>query len=154
MSKNYKNRFHLFTLSSFGKKILIIPSFYIIVLIISACSSATDPDESSAILKTEQAQYLQTDTINVILVNHTSDNYLYALRCGVYLEMYFQKLENGTWSENKWFWYMSLRCPSVIDTLKPGDSFKYALPAEWFKDSGSFRLITDDLHSNTFTIAE
>jgi hypothetical protein len=152
MTNFFKNTFHLFAILSFREKILIIPSFYIIVLIISACSNATNPDESSVIIKTGQEEYLQTDTINVILSNHTSDNYLYALRCGGYLEMFFQKLEKGTWSENKWFWYMSLRCPSVIDTLKPGDSFKYALPAEWFKDSGSFRLIMDDLHSNTFTI--
>ncbi len=134
-----------------GKRNRIFLLFSVLFLFFN-CSNTTTPDTNIVTLNTDKTSYIANDTIAVSIKNNTKDNYNFLLRCGGYLEMFFQKYENGKWSENKWFWFMSLRCPSVVDTLLPSNTFKYKLPVEWFKDTGEFRLQINDIYSNNFYI--
>lgn len=132
------------------------PSFFygilVLVIFIPGCLLNPDSDGPSVEFFTNQTYYLSTDTLTVVLKNNSTDVLNIELRCADYLEMYFQKRENGQWSENRWFWYMSLRCPTFSDSILPWQSYSYKLPAEWFHDSGVFRLVMEPYYSNAFFI--
>lgn len=85
--------------------------------------------------------YLQSDSIRSAILNKTDSDIVVGLRCGYYLEMSYQKLLKGQWSENKEFSYMMLRCPTHAYTIKPHEKYDFSLPATLFSSTGSFRLL-------------
>ena len=139
-----------------GQSKLITPfSFTLLALILLGCS--TDPsnpniNEDSINLMTTKTSYFSSDTITTRIENDSTNAYFFGLRCGEYLEMFYQKKLNGEWSENQWFWFMSLYCPTTIDSIISGETYEYDLPAEWFEDIGTFRLNVGELYSNQFKI--
>ncbi len=137
--------------SQYNGKLFFLCSF-VSAIFITGCSTNPYTDEYSIDFLTDQTSYISTDTITVVIINDSTDVFNIGLRCGEYLEMFFQKKKDGEWSENQWFWYMSLRCPTEIDSILPNESYSYELPAEWFDDVGTFRLIMRQWYSNGFTI--
>jgi hypothetical protein len=94
--------------------------YYSILLIFFAvgCEDSLSTGEDSKItFYTSSDSYSTTDSIKVFIENHTQSNFYISLRCGGYLEMYYQKKEDSTWSKNLWFSWMSLKCVTVIDTI-------------------------------------
>ena len=152
MHKKSKKNFRFLKRPCSFKYFLYTFLFSTAVILLFSCSNSTNPEMPPISVTTDQNKYLQSDTITVFLKNNSTDVYYFGLRCGGYLEMFYQKLDEGKWSENKWFFYMSLKCYTAPDSLKTGEQFSYKLPAQWFEDSGSFRLVLNDLYSNTFTI--
>ena len=57
--------------------------------------------------------------------------------------MSYQKKENSHWSDNLLFGYMSLHCPTVLDTIQANSTFTHSIPAEIFESTGTFRLLVD-----------
>ena len=133
-------------------KLLFFTGIVISIIFITGCSTEPDIEEHSFEFLTTQTNYLTSDTITVTIINDSTDVFDFGLRCGGYLEMFYQKEENGEWSDNQWLWYMSLLCPTIIDSVKSGESFSYEMPAEWFKGTGTFRLILGEYYSNRFIL--
>ena len=100
-------------------------------------SKSLDPINFS----TERASYAKSDSINLTLKNDSDGYITIGLRCGRYLEMSYQKKEDDQWSDNLWFGYMSLGCPTMLDTIQASDTFTELLPARRFDTSGTFRLL-------------
>ncbi|RMI08674.1 MAG: hypothetical protein D6681_07850 [Calditrichaeota bacterium] len=120
------------------------------------------PDE--IVFVTDKLFYTSADTLQLRLINNSESGIIIGLRCGGYLEMFYQKKEDDHWSENLWFSYMSLRCVTVVDTVPRNETFFYPLPADMFDSTGIFRLLvgvydqeTDSsmtIFSNPFKIVE
>jgi len=85
--------------------------------------------------------YAGSDTIKISLFNKSDSDIAIALRCGHYLEMSYQKSENGHWSQNKELSYMMLKCPTHSHTIKPHEKYECSIPSALFKSMGSFRLL-------------
>ncbi len=102
------------------------------------------------------------DTINLNLKNNSNFDAAVGLRCGSFLEMFYQKKQDGDWSDNLWFWYMPLLCPTHLDTIERNTTFEYSIPTEIIDSTGTFRLLVDvhilkrdtnvTVFSNTFKI--
>ncbi len=96
---------------------------------------------SSLALSFSKSSYAETDTIHLSILNKTDSDIVIALRCGFYLEMSYQKSENGHWSENKELGYMTLGCPTRMYTIKPHEKYNYSMPSAMFNSTGSFRIL-------------
>lgn len=93
------------------------------------------------------------DTIYLKIDNTTDTNFEIALRCGQFLEMFYQKKENNNWSDALFFSYMYLKCPTFIDTIKSNDSFQSLIKVDLFETTGTFRLVLNNsVSSNSFEI--
>lgn len=111
---------------------------------------------------TSKRSYTELDNINIVINNKSNSDIVLFLKCGVFLEMSYQKKENNVWSDNLWFWYTSARCLTLSDTLKVDGTFNYSIPSEIFESTGEFRLLLDyydpiedkvvNVVSNTFEI--
>jgi hypothetical protein len=118
----------------------------LLFLLINSCqkqSTGIDDSLDQISFSTDTFSYTELDTINLFLENESDYNIIIGLRCGGYLEMFFQKKENRHWSDNLWFWYMSLRCPTSVDTVQSNSRFTHSIPAEIFNSKGTFRLLVD-----------
>jgi len=115
----------------------------LLFLIIISCGNLTKTENSlnQINLETDKTFYSKTDSINIILENGSNYDILVGLRCKTYLEMYYQKKELDIWSDNLNFWYMSLGCLTVIDTIKPNSTFNYSMKSEIFDSTGIYRLV-------------
>ncbi len=132
---------------------LYFSSFVLFVFL--SCESPTSTDDNQIIFRTVENSFSTTDSIKVIVENRTNSDYKIALRCGYYLEMYYQKRENNIWSKNLWFSWMASKCYSVLYTIKEDNSFQFIIPFEEIGIRGTYRLIlaTDTLMiSNSFEI--
>jgi hypothetical protein len=147
-----------------------IISFIFFLFIIIGCQEPTAINENlsnkssldNVIFSTDKSIYTKTDTIKAEIDNRSSSDILIFLRCNFFLEMYYQKKGYVVWSENLFFSYMSLRCPTHIDTLKSHNTFKYSISSKEFESTGEFRLLLDysdskanesfSVYSNTFAI--
>jgi len=120
--------------------ILILP--FILLLVVGCADQSTDPVTSSEQLRfsTDRTSYAASDTIRLSLDNNSQSDITVGLRCGWYLEMFYQKRENEVWSGDLWFPYMSLRCMSIPETVSMNTAFGHSLPAEIFYSTGTFRL--------------
>lgn len=113
----------------------------------------TDISDNKISFITDKESYYADDTIKITLANNTDSILIIGLRCGTTLEMFYQVKENNSWSENKFFDFMALKCLTLIDTVRSNENFFQPLPASAFKSPGTFRLVlNDDIISNTFII--
>ena len=101
----------------------------------------TEKTSSPLELSFSKSSYAESDNINLSILNKTDSGIVIALRCGFYLEMSYQKAENGNWSENKELWYMELKCPTHLYTIKPHKKYDFSVPSAIFNSTGSFRLL-------------
>ncbi|RMF58444.1 MAG: hypothetical protein D6748_08700 [Calditrichaeota bacterium] len=92
---------------------------------------------------TDKETYSPSDTLLLTLTNNSENDIEIALRCGLYLEMFYQQKLDGSWSENLWFPFMSLRCPTLTDTVQAMSLYTYPFPADMFDSTGVYRLLLD-----------
>lgn len=133
----------------------VLNTFFLFVFIFLGCEELITEENGLRDISftTDKASYTSVDTIYFQVDNRTDTSYTIALRCGRHLEMAFQKKENGIWSDDLLFSYMYLKCPTFIDSIKSGASFKSSLTPELFESAGTFRLILNNtVISNTFQI--
>lgn len=119
---------------------------FCILLLISVLSCQDQFAEKNKLsgpisFSTDSQSYMKSDTINLTLQNDSNDYITIGLRCGRYLEMSYQKKENSRWSDKLSFEYMSLRCPTMLDTVQEKGAFTELLPASRFDSEGTFRLM-------------
>jgi len=100
----------------------------------------TNPSDEIT-FSTDRLSYAESDTIHLSLKNNSAVDITSGLRCGAYLEMFYQKREIEKWSDNLWFWYMSLRCPTHLNTIKAKTTFAHSIPAAILDSTGTFRLL-------------
>jgi len=115
---------------------------FIFLQVVGCADQGTDPVTSLEQIRfsTDAPSYATSDTIRLSLENNSQSDITVGLRCGWYLEMFYQKRENEVWSDNLWFPYMSLRCVTVPKIVKMNTTFGHSLPAEMFYSTGTFRL--------------
>ena len=113
--------------------------FIIVVGCQNSISTGNATDRIS--FRSDKTSYSISDTIDIILKNESYSKILIGLRCGGYLEMFYQKKEENIWSDNLSFWYMSLRCLTVVDTLESNNIFNYSLESAIFDSTGTYRLV-------------
>ena len=92
------------------------------------------------VFSTDKASYAPSDTLTLVLTNNTKSNAIIGMRCATYLEMFYQKHDTNGWGDTLWFPYMSLRCVTLLDTVKVNSTFRHRLPAGLFYATGTFRL--------------
>jgi len=124
----------------------------VIAISVPGCSTEPSADNSAVSLVTTRSNYFTSDTVQVKIINESPDTYSFGLRCGEYLEMFYQQKIDVEWSEDKWLFYMSYLCPTLIDSIQTGEDFTYNLPAEWFEEVGTFQISIGELYSNKFRI--
>jgi hypothetical protein len=123
---------------------IIFPSILLSLIIIGCQDPATTENSLNQIkLQTNKSSYSKLDSINIVLHNKSDSDILISLRCGNYLEMFYQIKEINVWSDNLWFWYMSLRCETVIDTIGQNSVFNYSIKSEIFDSTGTYRLVLE-----------
>jgi hypothetical protein len=105
----------------------------------SQSTESTSPDQITFV--TDRISYAPSDTISLSLRNNSADDITTGLKCGLYLEMFYQEKGIQNWSDNLWLPYMSLRCPTDVNTVRARTTFTHAVPAEMFHSTGTFRLI-------------
>jgi len=93
------------------------------------------------VLSFNKSSFSESDTLNFSITNKSDSDIVISLRCGLYLEMAYQKEEDGHWSENMELWYMALRCPTHLYTIKPHEKYDFSLQSSRFNSKGSFRLL-------------
>jgi hypothetical protein len=129
----------------------------LVILIAIGCEDPLATNNNEIVFHTTSNFYSTTDSITVIIENNTCCNFEIALRCGEYLEMYYQKRENNAWSDNIWFTWMTLKCLTFLDTIKSDNNFQFVIPADEIKISGTYRLIlanNTSVISNSFEIKQ
>ena len=130
----------------------------ICLLLVSFTVSCQDPissDNNQITFHTRNNSYLTTDSITVFIENDMNSDFEIFLRCGSYLEMYYQKKDNYSWSKYIWFSWMSLKCFSDPATIKAHDIYEFTIPSEEINIIGTYRLILANdtsFISNTFEI--
>lgn len=149
------------------KKVIRIGTYLVLIFFLAflnSCESATGVgnSENQVSLETDKTSYTVSDSINIVLNNNSANDIIVGLRCGEYLEMDYQQKEGDTWSGNRMFWYMSLLCPTKIDTIKSKQKYDVLLKTEFFKVKGIFRLVLryrltvlnkeEKIYSNAFEI--
>ena len=114
----------------------------LLFLVAFGCKSPTTTDNllDQVIFQTDQISYTKSDSINIDLENKSYFDIEIGLRCGLYLEMFYQKKENNIWSDDLQLWDGTLRCPTIADTLQPNNSINLFIKSEKFNSTGTFRL--------------
>lgn len=136
-------------------RIVIYFCLFLIFFVIGCEEPLSTTENNRILFRTTKNSYFTTDSINVFVKNNTFSDFEIALRCGGYLEMYFQKKENDTWSKNLWFSWMSLRCYTAIDTLKKDNTFEFTIPSDEIDIGGTYRLLLANdtsIVSNSFEV--
>lgn len=115
----------------------------LLFIIVVGCQNSISTGNATDLIsfRTDKTSYSISDTIDIILKNESYSKILIGLRCGGYLEMFYQKKEENIWSDNLSFWYMSLRCLTVVDTLESNNIFNYSLESAIFDSTGTYRLV-------------
>jgi len=124
----------------------------LLLLVISCQKDATGINGSVDQIKfsTNKNFYTQSETIEAKLTNNSNVNIIFETRSGCMI-MYYQKKENNDWSDILYFYFSSLRGPSIADTLKPNSSFTQSMPPNIFDSTGTFRLVVDLIKIEGFT---
>jgi hypothetical protein len=128
----------------------------LLAFILTACDNSTDTGIiiNQITLKTEKSVYTAADSIKIVLENSAEGDISFGLRCNHYLEMEYQKKEGSKWSDNKSFWYLTLKCATFLYTLKPQKIYYYKTDSKIFDGNGIFRIVfnynaVDKLESKT-----
>ena len=133
----------------------IISYSLLIIFFALGCQEPVSSDNNQIVFRTKSNSYLTTDSIAVFIENDMNSNYEIALRCGSYLEIYYQKKDNGSWSNYLWFSWMSLKCVSVPDTIKGHNNFQFIIPSNEINENGTYRLVLandNSIISNSFEV--
>ena len=134
----------------------MIPYSLLIIFVAIGCEEPLSTKGNNQIVfHTTDNSYFTTDSVKVFIKNNTLSDFKIALRCGGYLEMYYQKKENNTWSNNLWFSWMSLTCFTTINTIKKYNAFEFTIPSDEIDVSGTYRLILANdtlIVSNSFEV--
>ena len=135
---------------------VIISCSLLIIFFASCCKvQLSTADNNRVVFHTVKKTFFTTDSIETLIENNSDSNFDIIIRCGSYLEMYYQKKENDTWSENLWFSWMSLACRSTPETIEKNSNFQFIIPSNEINASGTYRLILANdtsLVSNSFEI--
>lgn len=135
---------------------VVISYGLLLIFFAIGCGEPLSTTENNRIVfETQTNSYFTTDSITVFIENNTSSKFEIALRCGAYLEMYYQKKGNSTWSEYLWFSWMSLKCPTTFEAVEENNSFKFTIPSQEIDVSGTYRLILANdtsIVSNSFEV--
>ena len=131
-------------------------SFLFFTFFIMYCSNQVTNSEVSnnqVSFFTDRQSYSENDTIIVTIDNESDSTLMIGLRCGGTLEMFYQKMENNNWSDNMYFYYMTLRCPTIMDSVLSNEKFSQPFLSSIFDSSGTYRLVLNEtIFSNSFTI--
>lgn len=143
----------------------IFISLVLYILLSTGCQKESSDINNSLdqiSFSTDKFLYSEKDSIDLYLNNKSDINIEIGLRCGFYMEMSYQKKVNGQWSDNLWFGYMFLRCPTHLYIVQALNTFTHSLSAEIFNSKGTFRLLvkvyvpdidsTETIISNVFVI--
>lgn len=124
----------------------------LLLLVISCQKDTTGINGSEEQIKfsTDKSSYTQSDTIEAKLTNNSDVNIILETRTGCMI-MYYQKKENKGWSDILYFYFSSLRGPSIADTLNPNRSFTQSMLSNIFNSTGTFRLVVDLIEIDGFT---
>ena len=87
-----------------------------------------------------KTSYSVNDTITINILNKSDEGIELSLRCGTYLEMSYEKMEGEEWSGKREPWYMNLKCMTRMQSLGPGKSYTFSLPAGKIGEVGSYRF--------------
>ncbi len=115
-------------------------------MLILSCEKNPTSIKTSANLfsvSTDKNSYTESDSIFINIENKSDFDVILGFRCTYQnLEMYYQK-QNGTndWSDTLWFDYMSLKCMTLLKTVKSNKTLKHSLFTGEFKSKGKFRLL-------------
>jgi hypothetical protein len=126
-------------------KSIIIISFVFTLSVVGCKDQPTDSGNSLEQISftTNSNSYTEHDTIALSLKNNSSSDIIIGLRCGIYLEMFYQRKANQEWGDSLGFSYMSFRCLTELDTILMKNSFAHLLPATMLDSTGTFRLVID-----------
>jgi len=119
--------------------------YILLLLMVINCHKDTtgiNVSEYQINFSTNKSLYTKSDTIEAKLTNNSDVNIIFETRSG-YIVMYYQKRENYGWSKNLYFYFSSLRGPSISDTLKPNCSFTQTMRGDDFNSAGILRLVID-----------
>lgn len=122
----------------------LIVSLFSVALVLGCAKEPTDVVSLPAkvVVTTEKNVYHLSENVAFNIKNYSGFPLILGFRCGFpHLEMYYQRKENNQWSDTLWFDYMSLRCPTVSDTLAANLPFSSAIPASEFGGVGTYRLL-------------
>jgi len=136
-------------------RIVIYHCILLIFFVVGCEEPLSTTEDNQVVFHTSSNAYSSIDSIQVFLENNTRNNFEIFLRCGRYLEMYYQKKEDSTWSKNLWFSWMSLKCNTAIYIIEEYKSYKFVIPSDQINAKGTYRLIlTNDtlIVSNSFVI--
>ncbi len=87
----------------------IISYSLLIIFFAIGCQEPVSSDNNQIVFRTKSNSYVTTDSIEVFIDNNMDSNFEIGLRCGEYLEMYYQKKDNNSWSNYLWFSWMSFK---------------------------------------------
>lgn len=136
------------------KNIFLYGLFFISLIL--GCSDSISSNENNEIIFHTSSNYFSSkDSIIVLIENKTNSDFKIALRCGSFLEMYYQKKNNDSWSKNLEFSWMTLKCASINKTIKEKEYYQFTIPQNEIDSSGTFRLILSNdfsIKSNSFEI--
>jgi hypothetical protein len=135
---------------------IVISYSLLLIFLVVGCEEPLSTGVNGKISFYTSSNYYSTiDSIQVFIENHTQSNLNIGLRCGKYLEMYYQKKEDSTWSKYLWFSWMSMRCVTIIDTIGNNSIYKFSIPSNEINSYGTYRLILANdtaIVSNSFEI--
>ena len=120
---------------------------YIVLLLFFIYGCKKDPASINTLseptaITTDKNIYSTTDSIRISIFNTSGSEIELGYRCSYdNLEMYFQKKENGRWSQNQWFEYMSFKCPTLIRSFDRNRSIRHSISANEFQTTGIFRVL-------------
>jgi hypothetical protein len=129
------------------KSACLIPLTFILPLCFFQYTGCKDhPTEMNApseqiSFSTEKYSYSTSDTVNLFLKNGSKLDISVGMRCGVYLEMYYQQKDKDNWGDTLWFPYMTFRCLTQLESVAANTTFTHSLPAQNFYSTGTFRLL-------------
>ncbi|MCB0750435.1 MAG: hypothetical protein KDC52_03055, partial [Ignavibacteriae bacterium] len=99
---------------------------------------------------TDSEVYLQSENIKIVIKNNLNRAIIFGLRCNQHPEISYQKKVGDGWSEKLSFWWESLKCATVLDTLDGNNKYEYEITPEIFEmntpsakrlDAGTYRLV-------------
>jgi hypothetical protein len=127
-----------------------------LVLIVGCKDQGVSTSVSSDQIRfsTDRLSYAESDTLKLLLANNSLSDINVGLRCGIYLEMFYQRSDNHSWGDTLWFPYMSFRCLTQLDTVGTKTTFLHSVPAQIFYATGTFRLVVRVYSPKTGTVLE
>jgi hypothetical protein len=116
---------------------------FLLPLFIFSCAEVIIDDNDfgeDITITTDKSTYQKSDTISLLLENHSGYSVIVGKRCNIWLEMTYQEKIDGKWSSDKYFQYMFLKCLTSLDTIHTNCSDTFLLPSDFFEKANTVRL--------------